>query len=132
MRQGMSYWIHRFAAVAALCGIAAYSALIPGHVVSQATLSMLGGAQAEPALEPICHGGVATTRDSSAPSGPTAPQKKCPFCTGYAAFMTAIAGNCDAGVLDADLASPTFAVLDDGFVEGFVGRPQNRGPPLDL
>jgi hypothetical protein len=127
----------RLASAFALVGVLLYSALIPGHVVSQATARALGSANgalagAEFAFEPICHGGIARTQDPSTRSEPSAPQKKCPFCKGYASFMTAIAGGCDAGVLDAERASPAVALFSDGLKESALRRPHNRGPPLEL
>lgn len=128
---------HRqLASAFALVGVLLYTALIPGHVVSQATARVLAGADGQAgialAFEPICHSGVARSPDPSKPSGPSTPQKKCPFCTGYAAFVTAIVGDCDAGAIDAELVSPSLVVFDDGLVESEAKRPHNRGPPLKL
>ncbi len=116
----------------ALVGVFLFTALIPGHVVSQATALALAGEPGAVALDMPCHSGPAGSHDPAAPSEPSTPQKKCPFCKGYAAFMTALAGACDAGVLDAERATPRFAVADLGHVGGAPGRPHNRGPPLEL
>ena len=120
----------RLASVLALAGVLLYTALIPGHVISQATALVAAG-ELEIVFELSCHSGVAETRDPSAPSEPSIPEKKCPFCKGYAAFMTALAGACDAGILDAERASPTFASLDQGVAEQAARRPHNRGPPFE-
>jgi len=120
----------RSASVIALAGVLLYTALVPGHVISQATALVAAG-ELEVVLEMSCHSGVAETRDPSAPSEPSVPEKKCPFCKGYAAFMTALAGACAAGILDAERASPNFASLDEGVAEQSVRRPHNRGPPFE-
>lgn len=125
---------HRYRRLVAAFALASgllYTGLIPGHVISQATAFFLPddfGA----AVEMPCHEGMADTRDSSAPGEPSAPPKKCPFCKGYAAFMTALAGACDAGTLDAERAALRFAVFEDGQVHRVAGRTHNRGPPLEL
>ena len=84
------------------------------------------------AIEMLCHEGVVEMRGPSTPGEPSAPQKKCPFCKGYAPFMTALAGACDAGTLEADRTTSHFAVMNDGIVMRVAMRPQNRGPPLEL
>jgi hypothetical protein len=123
----------RLAGAIALVGALLYTALVPGHVVSQATTRALAaedGSHAA-AFEPVCHSGVAG-KHAPAPGEPSAPHKKCPFCSGYAAFMTALAGDCFAGALDAERASPNFTVFDEGIVETASARPNNRGSPLEL
>lgn len=132
MRTGTSHWIRCVAAVSALCGIALYSALIPGHVVSQSTARLSGSIQAAgatSAARPLCHRDTTEAQDSTAPNAPSTPKKKCPFCSGYAAFVTAIVGDYDAGAIDAELITPSLVIFDDGFVEGESKRPHNRGPP---
>lgn len=126
---------HRqWASAFALVGILLYTALIPGHVVSQATARALTGEPGAAALEMPCHSGagVAHSHDPGAPAEPSTPQKKCPFCKGYAAFMTALAGACDAGALDAERATLRFTAADSGRLEHTTWRPNNRGPPLEL
>ena len=124
---------HRYRHLAsawALLGVLLYTALVPGHLISQATAALVTD-ELGASLEMSCHEGM-EMGGSSAPGEPTAPQKKCPFCKGYAPFMTALAGICDAGVLDTDQATTHFAVIDDGTVTRVAMRPHNRGPPLEL
>jgi hypothetical protein len=128
---------HRqLASAFALVGILIYSALIPGHVVSQATMHALAGADGQAgvpaAFEPICHRGIARSQDPSKPGEPSAPHKKCPFCSGYASFVTADAATSSGVVLDAERVSPSLVVFDEGLVEREAKRPNNRGPPLEL
>lgn len=119
----------RLGSVFALLGVLIYTALIPGHVVSQALpwpSDRVQTAGIEGLTVPICHGAA---EESSAPNRPAAPHKKCPFCTGYAAFAVGLASSCDAGIVDAELAAFTFHSQEQTFVQGVVRRPQNRGPP---
>ncbi len=120
----------RFAGILALAGVLLYTALIPGHVISQAT-ALLPKSELEIAFEMSCHNGMAETVDPSAPGEPTIPEKKCPFCKGHAAFMTALAGACDTGILDAERPSPNFVSLNDGVAAQAIRSPHNRGPPFE-
>lgn len=123
---------HRlFASVFALVGVLLYTALVPGHVISQAMTLFVADELGAP-LEMSCHAGLDVGQRSSTPGEPSVPQKKCPFCKGYAPFMTALAGVCNAGALDAEQATAQFALLDDGQVQRVAGRPHNRGPPVEL
>jgi len=126
----------RLASAFALVGILLYTALIPGHVVSQATMRALAGADGqaaiEAAFEPICHHSIARAQDPSKPGEPSAPHKKCPFCSGYASFVTADAANYSAVILDTERASPSLVVFDEVLVECEAKHPNNRGPPLEL
>lgn len=122
---------HRHLASAfAFVGILLYTAFVPGHVISQATASLVAD-KLGAALEMSCHEGLEGQR-SSVPGEPSVPQNKCPFCKGYAAFMTALAGVCDPGTLDAKRSTAHFTLLDDGRVQRVTERPHNRGPPLEL
>jgi len=126
----------RLASAFALVGILLYTALIPGHVVSQATARAFAGADGqagvETAFEPICHHSIARTQSPSKPGEPAAPHKKCPFCSGYASFVTADAAAFSAVILDAERASPSLVVFDEGLVEREATHPNNRGPPFEL
>lgn len=127
----------RLASAFALVGILLYTALIPGHVVSQATALALAGAsgpaEVETAFEPICHSGALRASKPGEPSGPNkTPQKKCPFCTGYASFVTADAAASNAVIADAERVPPSLVVFDERLVERDAKRPNNRGPPLEL
>jgi hypothetical protein len=123
----------RLAGMFALVGVLLYVALVPGHVVSQALSGSLAGVQgAQAAEEPICHRMMGGAKDPAAPGNPTAPHKKCPFCTGYASFHAGLAAGAAAAIITADAAAPAFASLDAAIVESAVRQPQNRGPPLEL
>lgn len=126
--------LHRIRGLAgafALGGVLLYTALIPGHVVSQATAFAFGG-DAGLSTEMPCHEGMAVQDTEQDPATPDTPQKKCPFCKGYAAFMTALAGASDAGTIDAEHTRITEASLDEGPVERASRHTHNRGPPILL
>jgi hypothetical protein len=119
------------ATMLATLGMLLYAALVPGHVVSSSGMAhAVDGAEASP----DCHIALNRTGQTNpaSPTNPAAPKKHCPFCSGYAAFQAAMAGETAAVVLDRDPASPDPVVLDDGFVEVEARRPQNRGPPIEL
>ena len=79
------------------------------------------------------HGNMAAMPDDSRdPVTPAPPEKKCPFCEGYASFLTALTGASDASMIDAERIGTASNSLDDAPVEQFTGRPQNRGPPITL
>jgi Protein of unknown function (DUF2946) len=127
----------RLAGLFALVGVLLYVALVPGHVVSQAMSGSLAGVQGaqaggNAAEEPICHRMMGGAKDPAAPGNPTAPHKKCPFCTGYASFHAGLAAGAAAAIIAAEPAAPVFASLDAAIVESAVRQPQNRGPPLEL
>lgn len=127
----------RLASAFALVGVLLYTALIPGHVLSEATAAILAGGDGadvllDAAFKPICHSDVAGSRDPSKPNAPADPHKKCPFCSGYASFVTAIVGDCDASAIDAEVFVPKPAVFDAQFAESDLKQPNNRGPPLEL
>ncbi len=127
----------RLSGVMALVGVLLYVALIPGHVVSQAlsgSLASMQGTHAGDAGadEPICHRMMGGAKDPAAPGSPTAPHKKCPFCTGYASFHAGLAACTAVLIVAVEPASPTLAGLDAAIMESAVRHPQNRGPPLEL
>jgi hypothetical protein len=117
--------IGRSAAIAALAGIALYSMLIPGHIVSQAMLAMgMDGAA-------ICHEHTAKADHPGRPEDPK-PNKKCPFCMGYATFLTAFSGGASGVLFDAARKTPDAADLDRGVAYVIALTPQSRGPPIKL
>jgi Protein of unknown function (DUF2946) len=127
----------RLAGMFALVGVLFYVALVPGHVVSQALSGSLAGMQGAQAggggaEEPICHRMMGGAKDPAAPGNPTAPHKKCPFCTGYASFHTGLAAGSGVLIVAAEPAAQPFASFDAAIVESAVRQPQNRGPPLEL
>ena len=140
MGMGVLYKHRRFAAMVALLGVALYTALAPMHIVSQATADPAAGSKvagfevAGFERAPIdCHTERATADDAgSTGSGDSAPKKKCPFCKGYASFLTAFVGGSDAATIDAERASLAFLSVDTGFTYVSGRTPQNRGPPIEL
>ncbi len=130
MGSGALHQFRRFAALVALAGVALYTALVPGHVVSQSTAAITSVATFSQAnAAPDCHGDMGQAND---PAAPTAPKKKCPFCQGSAAFQVALVAAPDAGILDAALYQPVAIAADRGVVHAVLRVPQNRGPPLAL
>jgi hypothetical protein len=124
MCRGASQWVRRFAAVAALCGISIYSALIPGHIVSQANIAIEAGLGLAPVM---CHAGA--DRESPTPGDPSAPKKKCPFCDGYAGFAAAALVHAETAVLPVETASAVLVTHEEPDTLGVRWTPQNRGPP---
>jgi len=112
----------------ALLGVLLLTALVPGHVVSQATALTFGG-DAESAAEMPCHDDTAMPDATGDPNAPDTPQKKCPFCKGYASFMNALAGSANAGTIDNERVRIASWTMEDGAVEHIAKRTKNRGPP---
>jgi len=131
MHRGASHLIRGAAAILALCGISLYSALISGHIVSQATSAVAAGAgktgRVASIASVLCHEGH--NRKAPAPGAPTTPEKKCPFCTGYASFVTAGASPTSIAVLAVEGASPAAITLEADVFRRVLRAPQNRGPP---
>jgi hypothetical protein len=131
MRRGTSYWVRCFGAFLALCGIVLYSVLIPGHIVSQALSAMAAGSGKDSRIAgftpALCHGDV--QKGAAAPGTPVAPEKKCPFCTGYASFVVASVAPTGIAVLAVEKASPARVTFEAGIVWIALRAPQNRGPP---
>lgn len=131
MGTGALHRYRRLAALVALAGVALYTALVPGHVVSQSTAAITdAGTFIQASATPDCHGELAN--DPAAPDGPTAPKKKCPFCKGSAAFQVALMAAPDAGILDAALYQPVAIAADRSVAHTVLRLPQNRGPPIEL
>lgn len=124
-------------AVLALAGAILYAALIPGHIVSQATARGVGDTQAAQVARdaiPICHSRFSGIADAQAPA-PNAPapsKKKCPFCMGYAPFLAATVGGAVVGIVPVEPVQIAFGSYDSVFAGALTGLPQNRGPPLEL
>jgi hypothetical protein len=130
MGSGALHRYRRLAALVALAGVALYTALVPGHVVSQATAALKdAGTYIQVSAAPDCHADLGQAND---PGAPTAPKKKCPFCMGSAAFQVALVAAPDAGILNAALYQPVAIAADRGVVHAVLRVPQNRGPPLAL
>jgi hypothetical protein len=131
MRRGTSYWVRCFAAFLALCGIVLYSVLIPGHIVSQALSAMAAGSGKDSRIAGftpvLCHGDV--QKGAAAPGTPVTPEKKCPFCTGYASFVVASMAPASIVVLTVERASPARVTFEAVVLRLALRAPQNRGPP---
>lgn len=88
----------RLPVAAALLGVLLYSALVASHVVSQATsltaepMAAQNSVHAAADALPSCHEpeAAADKADESDRGVPASPQKKCPFCAGYAALHISI------------------------------------------
>jgi Protein of unknown function (DUF2946) len=88
----------RVPAAVALMSVLLYASLVTSHIVSQATHRELPAASADPqdvSAGDGCHDApVSAAKESDPNRGHPAPQpRKCPFCTGYAAFHTTAAGD---------------------------------------
>ncbi len=126
-------YLARYREIAGACALVSvlfYAALIPVHIVS--TTALLGTKFAD-ALTVICHSGRASGSDHAlgdrSPATPAKPQKRCPFCQGYAAFQFAIApANMIVFIRVAvHAAGPQLA--SDGLASASLRAPQSRGPP---
>jgi hypothetical protein len=126
----MSHWFRCFATVSALWGIVLYSVLIPGHIVSQAMSAVEGSGAAGriTSFAPVpCHSDF--HKGAQAPGSPASPEKKCPFCTGYASFVAASVAPASIAVLTVEKASPAPVTFEAAVIRVALGAPQNRGPP---
>ena len=81
--------------------IVLFTALIPGHLVSQAT-ALFGTPDFGPVAEMACHNSTALPAPLPDSDNSSTPQEKSPFCKGYAAFLSALAGAPATGVIDAE------------------------------
>jgi hypothetical protein len=120
-----------FAAAFALLGVVLFTALVPGHLVSQATAFALD-AESGSAAEMPCHEGMAMPATTPKPDRSDTPQEKCPFCKGYAAFMSVLAIAPDAGVIAAERVRIASRMISEGAVEHIAKQTNNRGPPSIL
>ena len=131
MGMGILDRYRRIAGAVALVGTLFYSALIPLHVVSQATATPLGestgGAQVAP-----CHEGAGTADQATndpARKAPATPQKHCPFCQGFAAFQFAIAPAHTISIVRVAIRAPAPHVTSEGLAGLSLRAPQSRGLP---
>jgi Protein of unknown function (DUF2946) len=131
MRRRTSYWIRCVAAISALCGIVLYSALIPSHIVSQANSALAAGAgktgRVASIASVLCHEDANKT--APAPGAPATPEKKCPFCAGYASFVVASVAPASIAIPTVEGASLAQVSFDVLVVRRALRAPQNRGPP---
>jgi hypothetical protein len=131
MGMGVLDRYRRIAGALALVGTLFYSALIPLHVVSQATAALLGestgGAQVAP-----CHEGAGTADQATndpARKAPATPQKHCPFCEGFAAFQFAIAPAHTISIVRVAIRAAAPHLTSEGLAGVSLRAPQSRGPP---
>ena len=120
-------------AAAALVGVLLYTALVTYHTVSQVRLQ-LGDAKVEDAPESGCHESSAqsNTPKTSDPGAPASPQRKCPFCSGYAILHIAFVGSAPGYILLVETVVPLLHSFDQDFMGRPARTPQNRGPPFQL
>jgi hypothetical protein len=125
----MVWGIPRFwrqaAAALALCGLLAYSGLLPGHILSQ-LVTALGE-------RGFAIGAMAGCHDEGGPAKqqPTNGAKKhCPFCAGYASFQLAAIGSPTILPPPKIAGGEVLATGDDMALRKSVIVPQSRGPPL--
>ena len=128
MELGDFHRLRGFASALALVGMLLFTALVPGHVVSQAT-AFVGDPDSIPFAEMSCHSGIALPVKQPDPDGSGKPQEQCPFCEGYAAFMSVLAGAPDTGMIDADRIHIAVTKIDDGVVAQIAKHTNSRGPP---
>ena len=135
MSLGGLYRYRRIAGACALIGVLFYTALIPVHTVSEATTALLG-AKFSDALTIICHGGSASASEHTpwdgSPATPVLPQKRCPFCQGFAAFQVAVASANSVSVIRVAVRAPAPHLANEGLPNTSLPAPQNRGPPTFL
>jgi hypothetical protein len=121
----------RIAGALALVGTVFYAALVPLHVVSQATATLLGEALVG-ASQPPCHEAPGTAdqaRNDPARKAPATPQKHCPFCQGFAAFQFAIAPAHTISIVRVAIRAPAPHLTSEGLAGVSLRAPQSRGPP---
>ena len=107
-------------------------ALIPVHIVSEVSTALLGAKFAD-ALTVICHSGRASASDHAlgdrSPATPSKPQKRCPFCQGYAGFQFAIGPANMIAFVRVAVHAPGPQLASDGLASANLRAPQSRGPP---
>jgi hypothetical protein len=122
-------------AAAALIGVLLYTALVASHVVSQAkSLASPGApgavAQSITTGDPGCHE-TQPSAGKARESNRGSPEKKCPFCAGYAALHISVVGD-PVSILWDDGTATHFAGLGDGHLtepaSSHYWHP--RAPPL--
>ena len=131
MRMGVLDRYRRIAGALALVGTIFYAALIPLHVVSQATATLLGESTCGGRDAP-CHEASGTADQATndpARKAPATPQKHCPFCQGFAAFQFAIAPAHTISIVRVAIRAPAPHLTSEGLAGVSLRAPQSRGPP---
>ena len=131
MRMGILDRYRHIAGTFALAGTVFYAALIPLHVVSQATATLLGEGLAS-ARDAPCHEASRTADQATndpAPKVPATPRKHCPFCQGLAAFQLAITPAHTISIIRVAIRAPAPRLTSEGLAGVRLRAPQSRGPP---
>ncbi len=128
MSLGALHRSRRIVGACALIGILFYTALIPVHTVSEATTALLGGKFAN-AHTVICHSDSSSASGHASKNQPAVPQKRCPFCQGFAAFQLAIATANPLSIVRVAVRAPAPHLNNDGLANTSLPAPQSRGPP---
>ena len=124
-------------AAAALLSVLLYTALVASHIVSQATHRALPSApgadvQSVAVDDPGCHDLLPSAGNADDPNQdtPAPPQRKCPFCAGYAALHISVAG-ASVGVVLVDAAHRQFGSLGSAQLIWSASLPswRSRAPP---
>jgi hypothetical protein len=123
-------------AAAALLSVLLYTALVASHIVSQATHRALPGApsadvQSVAVDDSDCHDSLPLAGKANPNHDvPAPPQRKCPFCAGYAALHISVAGGA-IGVLLADAAPHQVGSLGSAELIWSTSLPswRSRAPP---
>jgi hypothetical protein len=128
-------YLARYRGIAGACALVSvlfYAALIPVHIVSEASTVLLGAKFAD-ALTVICHSGRVSAAGQAladrSPGAPAKPQERCPFCQGYAAFQLAIAPANMIGIVRVAVRAPTPPLSNEELASARLLAPQSRGPP---
>ena len=124
MGRGVPRFLRRATAALALCGVIAYSGLLPGHIVSQLVTDL--------AERGFGHAAMAGCHDEGGPANPqpsNGAKKHCPFCTGYASFQFAAIGSPTIVIPPQIVGGDVLAIEDDMALRKSAITPQSRGPP---
>ena len=124
MGWGIPRFWRRATAALALCGVVAYSGLLPGHIVSQLVTDL--------AERGFGHAAMAGCHDEGGPANPqpsNGAKKHCPFCTGYASFQFAAIGSPTIVIPPQIVGGDVLAIEDDMALRKSAITPQSRGPP---
>ena len=125
MGWGIPRFWRRATAALALCGVVAYSGLLPGHIVSQLVTDL--------AERGFGHAAMAGCHDEGGPANPqptNGAKKHCPFCTGYASFQLAALSAHALLVPPKIIGGDVLVIEDDMALRESAITPQSRGPPL--
>lgn len=111
----------RIAGAFGLVGVLLYTALIPGHLVSQTISALLF---AELGTVVICHSGGDTPANDQSKE-----KRDCPFCHGYASFQISTLGGGLAFTVPSHSVAIFAPIQDEPSLRRAALTPQSRGPP---